>query len=380
MRRRTFLATTGALFSAGCSEIIPPPQTTVRSDAAGPNETTGPDGTGSETVPTDGSETTAPDDGRTSDHPTETETDTPTQGDREVAQAITTARSRLTDAHAAYLAFADATDPTLVDVTAATQVSVSDVTRHASKARQALEEAPNTTSPAQQTTVDRLSGVADFLATGIRYQSSANAAYSKFTFVLDRLYAEAFAVLPGEIGRLRTNRDTANEFRNTLQSETDRDDVQSFDAISATIYDEKVAQLDREMTGFETLADAISAISDGLEAFTDANGEFTDDSYGDAAEQYVTASERLGTATETLETLDAPTAVESAVTELTGVADAVASGAADLEAASRAGDEFEWETRDERFDDAISALQTSQVAVDRLDSVTEIIEYHERTN
>jgi len=380
MRRRTFLATTGALFSAGCSEIIPPPQTTVQRDNSGPAETTGSDGTGGETVPSDGTETTDTDAAPTSDQPSETDTDTPAEGDQEVAQAIATARTRLADAHSSYLAFADATDPTLGDVTAATQVSVSDVTGQASKAQRTLENAPNTGSPTQKTTIDRLSGVAKFLATGIRYQSSVNAAYSKFTFVLGRLYAEAFAVLPREIGQFRTKRDKANEFRRTLQSETDRDDVQSFDPISTTAYDEKVAQLEREMTGFETLADTFATISDGLEAFTEANDEFTDGSYGDATELYATASERLGTATETLAGLDTPTAITSEITDLTGVTDAVAAGATDLEAASRAGDEFQWDTRDAKFDEAVSALQTSQLAVDKLESVTDLIEYHERNS
>lgn len=376
MRRRTFLATAGALFSAGCSEVIPPPRTTVTTGTAGgtPSETA--NGTASATAPTDGPETTDTGPAETTDQPTEA--DTPTQAEQKAAQAIETARKHLSDSHSAYLAFASADDPTLLDVSATTQVSVSDVTSLATKARNALDTAPTAASTEQKETIDRLYGVADFLTTGIRYQSSANSTYSKFTFVLGRLYAEQFAILPGEISQLRKKRDNAKEFVDTLQSKTDRTDVQALDGLSATVYDQKVSQLEREVAAFQTLADAFVTISDGLETFGDANGEFTDEDYDDAAELYSTAAQQLSTANETLTALDAPDAVSTEVADLLSVTDALATGSTTLEAAASAGEEYEWDTYDAKFKAGVSELQKSQVAVDRLDSVTEIIEYYER--
>jgi len=372
MRRRTFLATTGALLSAGCSEIVPPPGTTEASETTGsPSEAA--TGTPSDGVPTAGT-TTDPGPDPTTDQPTETTTETPSEAERAVAEALSTARSLLSDSLAAYRAFADTDEPTLLDVTAATQVSVSDVTSLASDAREVLEEAPRYVDE----DVQHLQGVADFLTTGIRCQSSLNSAYSRFEFVRGRVYAEDFASLTRQLDDLRDRRDNAGDFLETLQSETGRSDMQAFEPLSADDYDAKITQLQREVSAFGTLADALETMGSGLETFIDGNDEFTDDDYDDANELYATANQAFRTANEALTTLDTPNSLTDAVSELRSVTDALAAGTQDLVEAAAAGDEYEWETYDAEFADAVSELRASQVAVDEIDSVADIIGYYER--
>ncbi|WP_136717465.1 hypothetical protein [Halorientalis salina] len=369
MRRRTILATVGALFSAGCSEIVPPPQTTVTDGAPG----SATDETATGTVPTDTLQTTDGSEPTTDQH-TDTATDTPSESEREVAGAIETARGHLAESLSGYLAFAETSEPTLLDVTAATDVSVSNVTSPASDARQVLNGAPSYVDE----DVERLSGVADFLTTAIRCQSNLEGTYSKFEFVHGRLYAEQFATLPDQLSQLRDRRDTAESHLETLRSETDRADMQAFDALSEDDYDRKVEQLQREVTAFGTLANTVETIADGLEAFIDGNDEFTDEDYDSAAELYSTATRTFGTANDTLNALDTPESLASAVSELRSVTNALATGAHDLADAASAADEYEWDTHDQEFESAVSQLRTSEVAVERIDSVGEIIAHYEQ--
>jgi hypothetical protein len=368
MRRRTILATVGALFSAGCSEIVPPPQTTVTDGAPG----SATDETATGTVPTDTLQTT---DGseQTTDGPTDTATDTPSETEREVADAIETAHGHLTDSLSGYLAFAETSDPTLLDVTAATNVSVSNVTSPASDARQVLDGAPRYVDE----DVERLSGVADFLTSAIRCQSNLEGAYSKFEFVHGRLYAQQFATLPDQLSQLRERRDTAERHLEALQSETERTDMQAFDPLSEDDYDRKVEQLQREVTAFDTLADTVETVVDGLEAFIDGNDDFTDEDYDSAAEFYATATQSFSTANDALTALDTPESLASTVSELVSVTNALATGAHDLADAASAADEYEWDTHDQEFESAVSQLRTSEVAVDQIDSVGEIIQHYE---
>ncbi|MFB6180063.1 MAG: hypothetical protein ABEI77_10100 [Halorientalis sp.] len=374
MRRRTLLATAGVLFTAGCSEIIPPPQTTVttRTNAANGTDETPPP-TSAPTTQADTTETP----NATTDQPTQTSTDTPTEAERVAAQAIKGGRRRLSESLDAYLSFAKVSDPTLLDVTAATQVGVSDVTKYAGKARTRLKDVPAGATPAQHTTADRLDAVAQFLTTGIRCQSSLNSAYSKFDYILGRIYAERFAALPGEIDQLRERRDNANQFLGTLQSETDRADMQAFDRISASQYDQKVTQLQREVTAFGTFADTSDTLTGGLSDFGEATSDFIDDDYGSARDLYSSANEQVESAIQTFEALDLPSSVTTEFSDLLSVLKALSAGSQHLTAAARAGHDYEWDTYDAEFKQGVSELQSSQVAVDRLDSVNTLVEYYQ---
>ena len=373
MRRRTFLATAGALVSAGCSEVIPPPETTVTS---GTDSTT--DGTPSDALPTDGSGPTPTGTDSTTDQQTETQTDTPSTPERDAAEGIETARESLADAVTAYQAFADADDATLLDVTAATKVSVSDVTGLASDARNALDKIETKANADQTDTIDRLRGVADFLTNGIRCQANLYNAHAKFTFVVGRIYAESFAQIPGQVSQMRDSRETATGHFETLQAATDQSDVQALDALSTDGYSEKVAQFERELTAFSTFAETSETITDGLEAFQDGNDEFTNDNYDDAAAKYDTAVEQFESAIDALNGLDTPESIAAEIADLVSVMDALASGSTTLAEAARAGDEYEWDTYDAKFEEGITELKSSQIAVNRFDSVSDVIEYYER--
>lgn len=380
MRRRTFLAASGALFSAGCSEIIPPPRTTRRT---GTNTGTA-DGTPSDTVPTPGPQETEPGPGETTGQSTEaTETteagtETPTQAERTAADAIATARTDLTDALTAYVDFADGDEPTLLDVTAATKVSVSAVTGPVSDVNTTLDEIPEGASTAQKETAQRLRGVGAFLRSAINCQVPLHNAYSKFRFVTDRIYAESYGSIPSEVSQMRDRADAANGHLQTLQSGSDRTDTQAFAGISESLYDQKVDQLQRSVTGFETLADTLTSVSDGVEAFGKGTSDFTEDQYDNAENQFTTANEDLRTAVGELDGLAVPDSITTDVADLRSVVSALSACTPHLVDASNAGSADRnayWSA----FDNAIAELDAATDAIGRLESVTDLETFHEES-
>lgn len=376
MRRRSLLATAGTVLLTGCSQIVPPPQETVTDTAASSpgDETTAPTPSPTDAMETDRLTEPEP----TTDEATETTTDeateTPSAAERQADEALTTAREHLSRAVDAYVGLADADDATLLNVTAATKVSRSDVVSPADAARSALDDVPEGATASQRRTAEQLRVVASFLVEAIRCQSELWPAYDEIQFVVGRLYAEQFPTVDSSVGEIHDQCDDAREYLDTIHEETDADSTAAFDGIDADTYDRKVAQFEREIDGFDTVADAVATMRDGLEAFGDGVTEYDRDNYRLAREPFRTAADECGAANETLVGMETPTAVTETVSELASVSDAIAAGSADLETAAAEAVELNWDERDAAYESASEHLRSSTVAVDRIDSVQEALE------
>ena len=371
MRRRTLLATVGAGLVAGCSESIP----LLDDDTPASTESTPQDGESpSESPPTETAEATA-----TDTEPTEepTETETPNRAERQGAEVIGNARDHLGTAYEAYVGFADASgdgsQPTLLDVTVATEVTFSHVTSPVSKARSTLEELPRRASGEQYDARRLLRGVATLLDQGIRCQDDLREAYDEFEFVLGRIYADNTGTVPNALGRIRTTRSAAADHLDTIESETAVEDVEAFGRLDASAYEAKVDQLQRAVTAFEALPDALANVKRGLDAFRSATQSYRNEGYLSAEREFVTAADALRPASDTLSNLDAPEPMADDITDLAGVTDAIALAAVDLETAAGAGSRGERETRESALADARAHLRESEVAVERLEVVQRLL-------
>jgi hypothetical protein len=395
MRRRTLLATAGALCSAGCSafRIETGTETGGSTDAATDTDGTTPAST--ERPPTETATQGAPDPtteatdtATATDTETETatETATPSEAEREAARQLDQARSRLSTARSEYVAFAaeadgadsesggDGESPTLLDVDASVTVTVSDVTNPVSRARRALDDVPEDASADQQATVEALRGVATFFDRGVRCQAKLYDAYQDFVFVVDRFYAENTGGVPDEIASIRSETDRARGYFDTLATETSADDTTAFEGLDEATYTGKVDQFEAELDAFPTIADALSAFRSALETFIDAVDDYESGSYRDPREEFPDAAADFRTAAQTLSALDAPDSVAGTVADLVSAAEAFAPACDDLAAASRAGYTGDSSDREDRFAAAQEHLRSSDVAVENFDTVEELVE------
>lgn len=385
MRRRTLLVTTGVLVSAGCSALQGGDGTDTTDAATDTATGTGTDTptdtqtpptateTLSEPAPTTDTDTTT--DG-TTETETETETATPTRAERRAAREIDSARSNLSEALTEYVAFApDGTsEPTLLSVDAAVNVTIADVTNPVSAARSALDAVPEQANADQQATVDALRGVATFLDRGVRCQARLYDAYEDFTFVVDRLYAENTGGVPDEIASIREATAGARGYFDTLTAESDASDTTAFDALDEATYTDKVGQFEAELDAFPTIADALTAFRRGLETFLEAADDYLDGDYRDPREQFPDAASDFRTADQTLSAIDAPPSVADTVADLVSVASALAPACDDLTSAARAGYTGDSSDREDAFAAAQAHLESSTVAVERLDTVEELVD------
>ncbi|WP_336001477.1 hypothetical protein [Halorientalis halophila] len=367
MRRRTLLATAGIALSAGCSESIPvldPEETDTETAPENPEASP-------EAVPTE------TDGATTSAEPTETEdpqTDTPSRAEREGAQVIATAREQLGEAYTNFVAFAGAEDATLLDVTVATQVSFTQVTGPASRARETLDDLPRRASGEQIEAARGLRGVAHFLEQSVRCHVDLGEAYEEFETVVDQLYSERSGFVPNALGRMREAQTAATEHLDAIAAEATVEDATAFDPLDVETFDAKVAQLEQGVTAFERLPDLLGGTKRGFDAFRSAGSAYRNDQYLEARREFSTARDRLEPVTDGLSQVDAPDPMATAVTDLTDVTDALVLAAVDLETAADAGSRGDREDRDAALADAKVHLRASAVAVERLETVQRLLD------
>lgn len=385
MRRRTLLATTGVLVTAGCSALRggDGTDTDAATDTAtgtgtdAPTETQTPP-TSTETLSepaptTDGTETT------TTDAATETEpeeTPTPTRAERRAAREIDSARSKLSEALAEYVAFAHSSEsePTLLSVDASVNVTIADVTNPVSAARTALDEVPEQASSDQQATVDSLRGIATFLDRGVRCQATLYDAYEDFVFVVDRFYAENTGGVPDEIANIRAETADARGYFETLTAESDPSDTTAFDGLDEATYTDKVGQFRAELDAFPIISDGLTAFRRALETFLEAADDYLDGDYRDPREQFPEAADDFRTAKQTFTAINVPRSVAAPVANLVSISDALAPACDDLAAAARAGYTGDSSDREDAFAAAQAHLESSDVAVEKLDTVEELVD------
>jgi hypothetical protein len=363
MRRRTLLATAGIGLSAGCSGFLPDSEgtpTDETTDAPAP-------------TPTDGSAPTPPTDPTvTSDTGT---TDEPTATPHPRAdEVIADARAHLAAAHETYVAFAGEDATSILDVTAAVDVSIGGVSNEVSAARSDLADAPGRANEPQQRTIEALGNVGTLLERGIRCQSELQNAEESLSYVLDRVYAEQLTRVPNRIDQLRSEQDLAREHFDVVAGETAAADVDAFEPITTATYEDKISQFEAELTAFEALPDPLLATWRGLRAFIDASNQYLGESYVDAGQRYPTAVTELQAAADGLAAIDRPDSLASRLEALTSVTSALAAASVDLQAAAEAGQEGRRDDREAAFAAAESHLRSSSVAVERLDTVQELLE------
>jgi len=379
MRRRTLLATAGTMLFAGCGDIaeevpvVGGDGTETGTTTTGPTttETSVPTETETETLTDTPTETETPTGTET---PTETETPTPSQAERTAAEQITTARDFLSDALSAYVGFAEDEESTLLDVDASVDVTPSAVTQPVSDARTALDEVPDGANAEQETTVAQLRGVGTVLGQGVRCQADLYDAYEEFLFVVDRIYAESLAGVPDNIGQLRSERDRAQGFFDTLEADSGAADMTAFEDISESTYTDKVEQFRAELDAFSEIADAMTTFRRGMDALEEAISAYREENYRTAREEFPTADSELAAVSDRLLALEAPDSVAEKVSEIVTVTNVLANGSREMARASRAGFEGRSSDRRDAFEAAEAAFRESEFVVDTIDSVENLID------
>lgn len=325
MRRRTLLATAAALLSTGCNEVVP--------DDLVPGD---PTATPTDT-PANATGTPTPTDTPTRTERTERPTDTPTTPERNAARRIEAARGHLADALATYVGFADGEDPTLLDMTMATPVSPAQVIRPVSDARRTLEALPAGASAAQQTTAQRLLGVAEFLAQSVHCHAALRDARDEVAYIVGRLYAEQSGGLPSDVAQLRTYRSNAADRLAAIESNTSADQMSALEGLGADTWDAKVAQFRQAIAAIGVFADSLPHVRRGFTAFNRAASAYANRAYGTAVAEFRTTENELQSAKVQLEALDAPPALEEFRAHLVADCADMAAAAADFRRAAEAG-------------------------------------------
>jgi len=367
MRRRSLLVTAGTVLTSGCSSILPAPETTVEETTAA-NETDGP--------PTEGVPTgTATDRPTTTDAATEPDPGTPTTPQRTVAAAIKTARTDLSEAYSKYVDFAEGEDPGFLEVDAATTVQISAITNQTADATNALTELPAGKTDEQKQTIRQLRGVATLLGRGIQAQWNLKQAYDTVIFTKGRIYAESHTRVPNQVDELRARLSGATGYLETIRTDTTRSDAAALDALSPTVYDEKLAQFDQELTVVETLADALESFSDGLSVFAEGVDPYINDEWRTAEEKFSASTEDLGSANGAIAALSKPSSFDAVLTELETVTGAVVAGAEDLATAAEAARKYEWDRKDDHYSRAVDHFEGSDIVANDIDSIGRIIRY-----
>lgn len=373
MDRRALLATAGTVLAAGCSEIMPPPQgTATGTDARSPDEeTTAPAAVTTDTAtdePTDTLEES------TTEATTDEATATPSAAEREAEEVLATASEHLSEAHAAYVGFADTEDATLLDLTAAVSVGRHDVVSAANKAKSTLDDLPDGANADQRDRAEELRAVATFLIQAIRCQTELHPAHKEFTYVVGRLYAEQFPPVAGAAAEMRERSDAAADYLQTLTEKTNAESMGAVDWLDAGTYERKVTQLDREIAGFDGLADVVVTFRDGLETFDAALDDYENDAYRQVREPFRTAADEFESASDTIAGMDVPGSVADTVADLRAVGDAIAAASADMVTAANEALEYNWEKRDAAEQKAKEDLRTPAVTAADIDSVQELLD------
>lgn len=387
MRRRALLVVAGSLLTAGCSEYVPedvedeipddvlpesetPEPTPPRTGTAdGPEQTDTPESSPTETD--DGAEQTETPDDET---PEETPERTPTEAERRAAEVLDAAREDLDETRDAYLAFADAADATLLDVTAAVDVRISRVTNPARGVSETLADLPDGANDEQVADAARLEALARFFDRGIRCQDALAGAYEAFEFVLGRLYAETRTSLTGNLGTIGEGATEAAGFLDDIDADTDADDTTAYEGLDESTYEDKRTQFEREIEVFEVVADHDTELREGFEAYERASRAFDRENYDEAGEQFETVDDRFRPIADDLSDLgEPPASLETLGGRLARDTDAVAEAATEFVAAI-IDTEFGVDLDEEQAEQARETLRGGSDRLQEMDSTQRLLE------
>ena len=281
MQRRAFL---GAFIFAlsGCSEQIP---TDLVSPGPGSPTETEP-GTATESPTPTPSPTPTETPTATEVPPTPTETPTPTESPTEsptpkktelslsaqlAAEQIEKARKIIRETVTTYAGFADASDPTILDVSAATtRFRFASINGKIGDANKALLDARSKGNDRQRERVAVLLDVVEFLRASGQVQQRVVAIFSTFSAARTALHEENVDRTRNRVETMVNERRQGRNRFQELDSNTEEASMDATEALSRRTYRRKITQFDLELSTANQLTGPSDRFADGTKRLKDA--------------------------------------------------------------------------------------------------------------
>lgn len=275
MNRRKYLAAVvGVASIAGCSQGGSEPTATDSSTPTS-TETASPTPTASPTETSTATETETP-----------TATDEPTPSPAELTRdSLEEARTALNDALEEYASAAGTANVLITDVTPSTGFSTSLIEDPMERARTALDEAANTATAEQESTVEKLRGVRLWIveiATAQELASFTDSTVSSLEDGVHRAAGDSISSTGNSLG------ETAQSLRQQLSIASEAassDDFEGLDVEISTI-ERKQSQIERLASNYGTLSETAGTLSEAITTLDKAIENYRAEDYGAASPQW----------------------------------------------------------------------------------------------
>lgn len=374
MDRRAFLAllpVTGAVL-AGCSGQTETPTTTPTGDTTDtPSGTpTGTPATGTataESTPEPTGTATA------TEEPTPEPTDTPTREAR-AARAIEKATTALGEAVDAYEAAAgDGDDVTLLSVDASVSFSLDRIEEPLTRADGALGRAESLATGDRMETVRRLGRARSWLRNVGVAQAAASDAFEPYRRLRDAVYAGDDSAAEAAASDLDPLVGPIERYVNVATDGVTADDAAAIPDVSASLYEDKNAQLRAAHRTFRLLVEEGESTAAAIGTFGAGTNAYAERRYREARNRYEDARVELKTANNALSSVDlSGSAVGRETARLACSCGALAAAAEDMEVSASAGVENRRGKREDYLEEAKADLTGCGRTLRRIDVVPQL--------
>lgn len=304
------------------------------------------------------------------DSDTPTETDTPDPG----AQArpyIQRSQERLGVAYDEFVSQGDT--PTLLGVSAATSFDprpVYDAIKHTETALNvAADESPTTK---QKETIADLQSIATFLYELAAAEDSLSSSSNVVKRIPAQFFDEAWRFLDDKLEEALDHRDAAKTRFDAATTGIDTDTTSSFDRIDQTEYEEKVAQIQREIDTLSFLDGWFPSAQEATKTFASGNDAFDEEEYTIAQREYQNAADSFQASKEQFSDFEIATAY-TFLPDMDGAMMALSDACEHLVDAAAAASDGANSLADQYRQDAADALE-SHSDVAEMPTAQEVIE------
>lgn len=334
MRRRALLGTV-VVFVSGCSEQLPTdllPPTPTEEPTETPTPTASP--TPAATPASAPTPTETPTESPTPTEPTDPpETELSLSG-RLARDLIVDGRRDLRRAVDAYAAAARVSDPTILDVTAATtRFSYRLIGGAIGDASSKFLEARRKGNDDQQALANRLLDVVQFVQRSGQCQERLVTTYRRLGAVQESFDREDTDAVRTRIDAMSRERRHARNRLADIRSETEAANAADADVLTPADYEAKVEQFDREVSTFGALPDPLLTFADGIESLQRARRHARRDNFRQARDAARSAESTFESVLEALDAIlsdDPAASLEPVVSDLRALAEEKRAEADDL--------------------------------------------------
>jgi hypothetical protein len=313
MKRRTFLATAGTLFVAGCGGKKSPAerrrqkkrgyyQKDMQFKDRTPPEFASSDGEAFEFEDPEKKFNESTFDFGLSDKFDFGEEDrTPVETNPKATAYLDTVRAELTDAYEMYVSYAGP-DADISDVNP-TLSSFSGL-RIRKKVRgiaTPLEKAAQHATEGQMAYVAGLQQVGVFLVQAPWVEQALIDAWDDFTFAVERVYNESLSLANRSVNKAKHNIDTAKDKLRNLEAEVDGQAMVTFPKLSADGFTAKLEQLNAEISFIQDFVQAVDRMRIGMERMASGVSAYIDEDYQSASNPLLRAGNNFSRAERNLD-------------------------------------------------------------------------------